>query len=237
MYRIKKIGKRISAVSYKQFIDFTRNKKMLLIFFIFPILYIVLKVVAGKEFGSDGSSFILMHSILVPLLITATIVAEEKEKGTLKLLIMSGVKAYEYFIGIAFSMMGFIIAGMLLFELSGATSSFDAVFVALFTILADIISMFIGAVIGRITANQTNVGPIAVPVTLLIFFAPMLQQIKPEFTFLSKYLYSGILLKIMSTCTYSHRDIFWMGVNFAMILILFLLVFNTKNLIKSVSHS
>lgn len=184
MYRIKKIGKRISAVSYKQFIDFTRNKKMLLIFFIFPILYIVLKIVAGKEFGSDGSSFILMHSILVPLLITATIVAEEK--GTLKLLIMSGVKAYEYFIGIAFSMMGFIIAGMLLFELSGATSSFDAVFVALFTILADIISMFIGAVIGRITANQTNVGPIAVPVTLLIFFAPMLQQIKAEFTFPSK---------------------------------------------------
>lgn len=222
----------IRGIMFKQMVDMTRNKRSLLIVFIFPVFFVILNQVAPEEFGSDGSAFILMHSILVPILLMATIVAEEKEKGTLKLLMMSGVKIYEYFVGVAVAVMGYIIIAMMIFEISGATKNFDYIYVATFTVGSDIISLLLGTVIGGITKNQTNVGSVAVPIVLVIFFLPVFQLFKQEFTFPSKYLYSGILLKIMQECRYTTKDIVWMLINFIIVAILFFFVFRKKKIIK-----
>lgn len=222
----------VRAVAFKQMVDMMRNKRSLLIVFIFPIFFMLLNFFAPEEFGSDGSSFVLMHSILVPILLMATIVAEEKEKGTLKLLLMSDVKIYEYFLGIAIVVMGYVIIAMMIFEVTGATESFDYIYVAAFTVAADIISLLIGAIIGGLTKNQTNVGSVAVPIVLVIFFLPILQMLKPDFIFASKYIYSGILFKLMQECSYSTIDIVGMIMNLAIVFILFLFVFRKKKIIK-----
>lgn len=223
----------IRAIMFKQMVDMMRNKRSLLIVFVFPIFFTILKILAEDEFGADGASFILMHSILVPILLVATIVAEEKEKGTLKLLLMSGVKVYEYFLGIAVVVMGYVIIAMLIFEGAGATESFDYVYVVLFNIVADLISLLIGAIIGGVTKNQTNVGPVAVPIVLIIFFLPILQMLNPKFVFGSRYLYSGILLRVMEECAYSTKDIVYMAINLVLVIIIFLFVFRKKSIIKS----
>lgn len=220
----------VRAIAFKQMVDMMRNKRSLLIIFVFPIFFMLLNFLAPDEFGADGSSFVLMHSILVPILLMATIVAEEKEKGTLKLLLMSGVKIYEYFLGIAIVIMGYVIIAMMLFEVAGATENFDYGYVVAFTLAADLISLLIGAIIGGITKNQTNVGPVAVPIVLVIFFLPIIQMLKPDFIFASKYIYSGILLEVMQKCSYSTQDIVWMTINFGVVLIMFLVVFRKKRI-------
>ena len=66
-----------------------------------------------------------MHSIMVPIQIIASIVAEEKEKGTFKMLMMSGVRAFEYIIGIMVIVMMFLVFGMVIFDQTGATKNSD----------------------------------------------------------------------------------------------------------------
>lgn len=222
----------VRAIVFKQMVDMMRNKRSLLIVFVFPIFFILLNFLAPEEFGADGSSFVLMHSILVPILLMATIVAEEKEKGTLKLLLMSGVRIYEYFLGIALVVMGYVIIAMMIFEGAGATESFDYGYVVAFTLAADLISLLIGAIIGGITKNQTNVGPVAVPIVLVIFFLPIVQMLKPDFIFASKYIYSGILLSVMQECNYSTDNIVWMIIDFVFVSMMFLFVFRKKRIIK-----
>lgn len=225
----------IRAIVFKEMVDLMKNKKMLLIIFVFPVFFIILRVVANSEIGTNGASFVLMYSILVPILTIATIVAEEKEKGTLKLLMMSGVRAGEYFIGIAIAIMGFLIMGMIVFEMAGATKNFDSECIVIMTLVVNIISMLIGCIIGRIADNQMSVGPIAVHLTLVIFFLPMIRMIRPEFTFASKYIYSGIFLDVMQKGFYKTSDFVMLMINFAVIFIPFIIFFDRKRIIKSIN--
>ena len=109
----------------KEKTDILRNKKMLIIMFIFPVIYLFITFAGIQEFKGDGSAFVLMHSIMVPIQIIASIVAEEKEKGTFKMLMMSGVRAFEYIIGIMVIVMMFLVFGMVIFDQTGATKNSD----------------------------------------------------------------------------------------------------------------
>ncbi len=232
---INRIRLTFKALAFKQLMDFLRNKRTLLIFFVFPIAYIIAKMLSSDMFSSDGSIFVLMHCILAPTLVMATLVAEEKEKGTLKLLLMSGVNSIEYFIGVTYVLFGFILTGILLFDMSGATKNFDDFFAYIFIFVVSIICMQIGAIIGKVAKNQTNVAPIAVPVVLALFFLPNIQLIKPNIDFFSKYLFTGILFKIKNTCEYTIYDVVWMAINFLIVFLLFIKSFNKKSIIRSIS--
>ena len=232
---VNKIRLTIKALAFKQLMDFLRNKRTMLIFFIFPAIYIIANLISSDIFSSDGAAFILMYVILVPLLVMATLVAEEKEKGTLKLLVMSGVSSIEYFIGVTYVLLGFIIAGILIFDMAGATKNFDDFIICIFMLVVSIISMQIGAIIGRMAKNQTNVAPIAVPTVLVLFFLPNIELLRPSIDFFSKYFFTGILFKVMNTCNYSANDILWMAVNFLIVLLVFIKSFNTKSIIRSIS--
>jgi hypothetical protein len=83
--------------------------------------------------------------------------------------------------------------------------------------------------------NQTNVAPIAVPTVLVLFFLPNIELLRPSIDFFSKYFFTGILFKVMNTCSYSANDIIWMAVNFLIVLLVFIKSFNTKSIIRSIS--
>lgn len=93
----------ICAIFIKQIKDSLKNRLVLVVFFMFPILALVFKeIVSEVELDFILPSFMTMNTVMVPIIFMSSIVSEEKEKKTLRMLIMSNVKAWEYLIGVGF---------------------------------------------------------------------------------------------------------------------------------------
>lgn len=85
------------------------------------------------------------------------------------MLMMSGVRAFEYIIGIMVIVMMFLVFGMVIFDQTGATKNSDTFEAVIVNMIAFILSMMIGFIIGVISDNQVSVGAVSLPVTLIIF--------------------------------------------------------------------
>ena len=214
----------IRAMINKEKTDILRNKKMLIIMFIFPVIYLFITFAGIEEFKGDGSAFVLMHSIMVPIQIIASIVAEEKEKGTFKMLMMSGVRAFEYIIGIMVIVMMFLVFGMVIFDQTGATKNSD-------TFEAVIVNM-IAFIIGVISDNQVSVGAVSLPVTLIIFFMPIVGMFNEKYEFLGKYLYSGVLFKILNGTHCNLENIIILSINTIVLIVIGFAIANPVKIIK-----
>lgn len=218
----------IRAMINKEKTDILRNKKMLIIMFIFPVIYLFITFAGIQEFKGDGSAFVLMHSIMVPIQIIASIVAEEKEKGTFKMLMMSGVRAFEYIIGI----MMFLVFGMVIFDQTGATKNSDTFEAVIVNMIAFILSMMIGFIIGVISDNQVSVGAVSLPVTLIIFFMPIVGMFNEKYEFLGKYLYSGVLFKILNGTHCNLENIIILSINTIVLIVIGFAIANPVKIIK-----
>lgn len=171
---------------------------------------------------------------MVPIQIVASIVAEEKEKGTLRMLMLSGVRTFEYIVGISFMVMMFLVFGMLVFDQMGATNSCDSVEGVIVCLVTFVFSMIIGFVIGGLSDNQVSVGAVSLPITLIIFFLPVIGMFNAKYDFLGKYIYSGVLFKILNKGHCGQTDVLTLIVNGAILLILGLLFVSPKRVIKEV---
>ena len=90
----------VKILLWKHVKDAMKNKAILLVFFTLLMLYTLLSFQmtdVEKAFSVPG--FIILHLILNPILVTVTIISEEKEKFTLHALMISGVKLIEYMLG------------------------------------------------------------------------------------------------------------------------------------------
>ena len=217
----------IRAMINKEKTDILRNKKMLIIMFIFPVIYLFITFAGIQEFKGDGSAFVLMHSIMVPIQIIASIVAEEKEKGTFKMLMMSGVRAFEYIIGIMVIVMMFLVFGMVIFDQTGATKNSDTFEAVIVNMIAFILSMMIGFIIGVISDNQ-----VSLPVTLIIFFMPIVGMFNEKYEFLGKYLYSGVLFKILNGTHCNLENIIILSINTIVLIVIGFAIANPVKIIK-----
>ena len=94
----------IKAVMYKQFCDTLKNKLLLLLIFMYPVLayifYFLLKD-TQEAVNIVIPIFITMHIIMAPIVCMSSIISEEKEKNTIKVLLFSGIRSYEYLLGVA----------------------------------------------------------------------------------------------------------------------------------------
>ena len=91
--------------------------------------------------------------------------------------------------------MMFLVFGMVIFDQTGATKNSDTFEAVIVNMIAFILSMMIGFIIGVISDNQVSVGAVSLPVTLIIFFMPIVGMFNEKYEFLGKYLYSGYFLK------------------------------------------
>ena len=85
----------IKAVMYKQFCDTLKNKLLLLLIFMYPVLayifYFLLKD-TQEAVNIVIPIFITMHIIMAPIVCMSSIISEEKEKNTIKVLLFSGIR-------------------------------------------------------------------------------------------------------------------------------------------------
>ncbi len=93
----------IRAILWKQLKDTSKNKTILIQFVMFPVLTLIMENAIRIENMPEhffASLFAVMYMGMAPLTSMSAILSEEKEKNTLRVLLMTNVRPMEYLIGI-----------------------------------------------------------------------------------------------------------------------------------------
>ena len=112
----------IIAIFQKQVKETFKNKTILIQFIMFPLMAIIMENTVKIEGMPDNffvNLFSSMYIGMAPLTSMASIISEEKEKNTLRVLMMSQVKPMQYLIGTGSYIWGICMIGACVLGLTG----------------------------------------------------------------------------------------------------------------------
>ena len=188
--------KTISALLIKQCKDSLRNLPSLMILIIYPaVAFIMITAMQGEENMGDIfiPMFAAMHCSFAPLVISSNILSEEKEKGTLRSLVMAGVSRIQYLLSLFwFVLIAVMLTASAFLLMKPVTASYAGNF-ACAMLLGSAVSAVIGMCIGLHSKNVTAANGIAVPVGLVFALLPMLGQFNSSLSKAAEFTYSGQL--------------------------------------------
>lgn len=183
----------ISTIFYKQLIDTLKNKAVLIQYILFPIMSAIMEHAIRIE-GMPEHFFAKLFSVMflgmAPLVSTSAILAEEKEQGTLRALLMSSVHPIQYLLGVGSYVFLICMAGALSFAICCEYKGIDLFAFLLVMSLGILISILFGASIGISAKNQMAATSLTVPAMMLFSFLPMLAMFNETIAKFAKYFYS-----------------------------------------------
>lgn len=160
-------GNHFWAVFRKQWLDIRKNKTILIQLFMFPVLAVIMENSVNMEGMPEHffvNLFAVMYVGMAPLTSMAAIIAEEKEKNTLRVLLQADVTPASYLFGIgSLVFLGCMAVGVV-FAVTGGYRGRDAIWFLLLLAFGILVSMVIGAGIGTAGRNQMSATSITVPV-------------------------------------------------------------------------
>ena len=228
--------KNICAVFLKQVSDTLKNKTILIQFLMFPVLVIVMENAVKIEDMPEhffAKLFAVMFVGMAPLTCMSAIISEEKEKNTLRVLMMSNVKPAEYLVGIGAYVFVMCAFGTAVFASVGGYSGADlAIFIAVMS-AGIILSELTGAIIGVFSRNQMTATSITVPVMMIFSFLPMLSMFNETIKTVARITYSQQISELINgigNSGISAESIIVIAMNFAVATVLFLATFKYKSL-------
>ncbi len=171
--------KNIKAIFLKQMKDTLRNKPVLIQFVLFPALVLIFENAVNIENMPEhffAKLFAVMFVGMAPLTCMSALIAEEKEKNTLRVLLMSGVKPAEYLIGTGAYVFVMCLAGTAVFAAAAGFGGSDLILFVGVMLAGIILSELAGALIGVSCKNQMTASSVSIPVMMLISFLPMLSM-------------------------------------------------------------
>lgn len=228
--------RRINAILKKQIKDTLKNKSILIQFIMFPILTVIIaNSVSMEDLPSNFfvNLFAIMYIGMAPLTSMSTIISEEKESNTLRVLLMSNVKAHEYLFGTSFYVITLCFLGSILIVLQSDLNSHEKLIFLSLMLIGIIVSTLIGAVIGLISKNQMSATSISVPAMMIFSFMPMLSMFNDKIAKISKYLYSQQISDAVNAISEFRYDIDHMAIviiNAIVALLLFGLLYKKRGL-------
>ena len=170
---------RIKALAQKELKDFAKNKNIsiacmlpLIIVFIFGLLSRNDEnfPMSGMDLLSLGLS---MNLVFVSTFAMSMLIAEEKEKNTLRTLMLSSVKPYEFLLGKAIVIFVFgLLTNIAMYFFTGMDASYLHYYVMMTSVLS-MIMMLVGASIGMMAKDQMSTSIIGMPVVLLFLLLPV----------------------------------------------------------------
>lgn len=175
--------KRISALLTKEVKGFIKNKNVLLMFLL-PVLF---AVIYSNLLGSDLNSgmdkvdilllCISMNLIMSSSFVVAMLISEEKEKNTLRTLLLSGVSPLEFLSGkVLISLILSALSNVAVFLIVGISNQYMVLFLLLTTLVVAAM-IGIGAIIGLCSPNQMATGTIGMPVIMIFLLLPMFASV------------------------------------------------------------
>lgn len=171
--------RRVNALITKEFRDFYKNPNVLFMLLIPIGITILYKKMLGGH-GLEGylvGTCINMNIATVGCMVIAMLIAEEKEKNTLRTLMLSPLTAVEFIVG------KFIITGIMImainifiFFMLQLKVVYFPIFIII-TLLSTICVLFIGAIVGIFSKDQMQTGTIGTPFYMVLFMVPMLSKL------------------------------------------------------------
>jgi len=168
-----------TAIAIKQAKDLLKNRVVLIQFLIMPAMALILtELVAKGEPELPDLMFVNMFaSVFVGMIVvtsTTGIIAEDREHKSLRFLVMAGVKPAQYLAGIGVVVLVASAIVSVMFGLMGGFTPVDfGKFMALM-LVSSVASMTLGALIGILSKNQQAATAVAMPVAMVLGFAPMI---------------------------------------------------------------
>ena len=225
---------KVKAIFIKQLKDTIKNMQVLVLYIIYPLIGLIMMTTVAPAMGKGNfliKIFASMHMVYLPIVATASVVAEEKEKNTLKVLMLANVKPITYLLGVgSFIFLGTHI-GTLCFAILGGWSGGAFVSFVLSMMLGSICSILIGFTVGLVARNQTGATGLAVPIGLIFSFLPMLASFNQGIEKIAKIAYSqqiSYLLNEPSFVGYTLERISVVGANFIMVMFIFYITYKKQ---------
>ena len=227
----------ILTVIEKQIKETFKNKTILIQFILFPLMTLIFEnAIEIKDMPELFFTrlFSVMYIGMAPLTSTAAIISEEKERNTLRVLMMANVKPVQYLIGVGAYVWGICMLGACVMASGislGKRPAFMAVMAAGF-----VISIIAGACIGIWSKNQMAATSLVMPVMMILSFLPMIAIFNKSVEKVSKIFYTKQIMDLMDGIILKGAgDIGRFGltviaINSALLTVFFLLAYRKKGL-------
>ncbi|MDE5992482.1 MAG: ABC transporter permease [Oscillospiraceae bacterium] len=228
--------KNIKAIFMKQILDTIKNKTVFIQFLMFPVMAIIMETAIKLEDMPEHffvKLFAVMFVGMAPLTCMSAIIVEEKEKNTLRALMMSNVKPWQYIISIGTYIFIMCMVGTAVFAVLGEYSGAELARFVLSMISGIILSEIIGAVIGIFSRNQMAATSLTIPIMMVFSFVPMLSMFNESIKKFAGIIYSqqiSDLINGIGASEVSEKSIIVIAVNFIIGLVLFALAYKKKGL-------
>lgn len=228
--------KNISVIFLKQLKDTLKNKAILIQFVMFPLMAVIMENTVKFE-DMPEKFFVKLFSVMfvgmAPLTCISAIISEEKEKNTLRTLMMSNVKPLEYLCGIGGYVWLMCMAGTAVFAVCGAFTGVSLVkFVAVMA-AGVILSELIGGVIGIFSKNQMSATSVTVPVMMIFSFLPMLSMFNDKIEKVANLTYTqhlSFLINGLGTASIEAENLLIPAVNLLIAVVLFVAAFKKRGM-------
>ena len=192
----------IIVIIKKQIKDTIKNKVVLIQFILFPIMTLIMEN-AIKLDGMPDAFFTKLFSVMyigmAPLTAVAAIISEEKEKNTLRVLMMANVSPWQYLAGVGIYVWIICMGGAAV--MATGLGKENILFYLLVMGIGFFISIMLGGCIGIFAKNQMVSTSLVIPAMAILSFGPMLAQFNGTIEKVAKFLYTqqiSFLLNKMS---------------------------------------
>ncbi len=188
------------ALLHKQIKDSLCNFQALMVMLIYPLVAFVMITALGSEDGMSGmfvTMFATMHASFAPLVTASNILSEEKEKGTLRALIMTGVSRRQYLMSVSLFVVSVtLLTGSAFLVMDAFTREHIAAFAAAM-LCGAVLSTLAGLCVGIVSRNVSAANGMAVPIGLVTALLPMLARFNESLDCAARYLYSGQISRVL----------------------------------------
>ena len=226
----------IFAIFKKQLKDTIKNKTVLIQFVMFPVLTVIMNNAVKIEGMPDNffvNLFAAMFIGMSPLTSIASVISEEKETNTLKVLVMSDVKPYEYLLGIGSYIWLMCMLGSAVICAAGNYTYKEAALFMCIMAAGILASLLIGAAIGVLSKTQMAATSVTVPVMMIFSFLPMLSMFNSSIEKIARFTYSeqvSRLLGNIGSLQIDTKSLLIIAANMVVFLLIFIFSYRQKGL-------
>ncbi len=224
----------VKVIIKKQLKDTLKNKTVLIQFVLFPLMTLVME----NAIRLDGMPelfftklFSVMYMGMAPLTATSAIIAEEKEKNTLRVLTMANVKSWEYLLGVGVYVWTLCMGGALVMATGFEKDQIP--FYLLVMALGFVLSIVAGACVGVCAKNQMVATSLVMPVMLVLSFAPMLAMFNETIEKVARFFYTQQVRTLLNDMTFAllgTEGAFILAANALLMGMVFITAFRRKGL-------
>lgn len=221
----------IWAILWKQCKDTLKNKTILIQFLLFPCMTVIMEntiEIPGMPERFFANLYAVMYIGMAPLTCMASIISEEKEKNTLRVLQMCNVKALEYLLGNAVYIIGMCMLGSMLIGAAGGYQGTELLHFMLLMLLGHSISVLLGAAIGVSSKNQMMATSVTVPVMMILSFLPMISVFNETIHKVARFVFSEqlyLLINGIEEIQLEVENMVILGGNIALAVVAFLVAY------------